>query len=301
MGGDFAHILQDYGCLEDEVAKFYIAEIVLALEYLHSLGIIHRDLKPDNLLLDHQGHIKLTDFGLSEPGVQQKLIQANSATEESSNLIENLMEKLPEIEIERSIVYNEKYTSLTALDKGPSLTRLDRGPSLTKLDKGPSLTRLDKGPSLTRLDKGPSLTRLDNGQSLTRLDKRPSLQKIDKGPSLTKLDKSASNQADRSMRKESIFFDEEESEKRQAEKSAKKGPNRLVGTPDYMAPEIIKGISISHKSLDWWSLGVMIFEFLTGFPPFNDDSVEKIYDNILNLRIPWDQLPEGITSLYDFS
>jgi len=48
------------------VARFCLAEVVLGIEHLHKFGIIHRDLKPENLLLDEKGHIKLTDFGLSE-------------------------------------------------------------------------------------------------------------------------------------------------------------------------------------------------------------------------------------------
>ncbi|XP_025029213.1 ribosomal protein S6 kinase alpha-3 isoform X1 [Python bivittatus] len=56
---------------EDDV-KFYLAELALALDHLHSLGIIYRDLKPENILLDEEGHIKLTDFGLSKESIDHE-------------------------------------------------------------------------------------------------------------------------------------------------------------------------------------------------------------------------------------
>ncbi|KAL7087119.1 hypothetical protein ACP275_13G046400 [Erythranthe tilingii] len=68
-GGDLFSLLRNLGCLEEDMARIYIAEVVLALEYLHSLNVIHRDLKPDNLLIGPDGHIKLTDFGLSKVGL----------------------------------------------------------------------------------------------------------------------------------------------------------------------------------------------------------------------------------------
>lgn len=58
---------------EEDQAQFYLAEIILAIEHLHKFEIIHRDLKPDNLVIDRNGHLKLTDFGLSEFKIQQKL------------------------------------------------------------------------------------------------------------------------------------------------------------------------------------------------------------------------------------
>ncbi|TKV91742.1 hypothetical protein SEVIR_9G117800v4 [Setaria viridis] len=68
-GGDLYSLLRNLGCLDEDVARVYLAEVVLALEYLHSMQIVHRDLKPDNLLIAHDGHIKLTDFGLSKVGL----------------------------------------------------------------------------------------------------------------------------------------------------------------------------------------------------------------------------------------
>lgn len=57
-----------FGAVDEWIVKIYMAELTLAIEYLHSQNIIHRDLKPDNILLDAQGHLKLADFGLSEVG-----------------------------------------------------------------------------------------------------------------------------------------------------------------------------------------------------------------------------------------
>ncbi|CAL1405176.1 unnamed protein product [Linum trigynum] len=68
-GGDLYSLLRNLGCLDEDMVRVYIAEVVLALEYLHSLNVVHRDLKPDNLLIGQDGHIKLTDFGLSKVGL----------------------------------------------------------------------------------------------------------------------------------------------------------------------------------------------------------------------------------------
>lgn len=65
-GGELFYLLHQKGRLPEAVAKFYFAEILLGLEYIHNRGIVYRDLKPENVLIDIDGHIKLADFGLSK-------------------------------------------------------------------------------------------------------------------------------------------------------------------------------------------------------------------------------------------
>lgn len=58
-------MLIKYDTFSEDVTRFYIGEITLAIEAVHKLGFIHRDIKPDNILIDKTGHVKLSDFGLS--------------------------------------------------------------------------------------------------------------------------------------------------------------------------------------------------------------------------------------------
>ncbi|KAI0306985.1 AGC/NDR protein kinase [Multifurca ochricompacta] len=91
-GGDLMTMLIKYDTFSEDVTRFYMAECVLAIEAVHSLGFIHRDIKPDNILIDKDGHIKLSDFGLStgfhknhDSSYYQRLLdQANGAASPTS-------------------------------------------------------------------------------------------------------------------------------------------------------------------------------------------------------------------------
>ncbi|KAI0997656.1 cAMP-dependent protein kinase type 2 [Podosphaera aphanis] len=134
-GGELFSLLRKSQRFPNPVAKFYAAEVTLALEYLHQRDIIYRDLKPENLLLDRYGHLKITDFGFAK-----------------------------------------KVTDITWT---------------------------------------------------------------------------------------------------------------LCGTPDYLAPEVVSSKGY-NKSVDWWSLGILIFEMLCGYTPFWDTgSPMKIYENILKGRVKY--------------
>jgi len=173
-GGDCLSLLEKVGYLEEFVAKSFIAEMVLALEYLHNNGVVHRDLKPDNMLIGSDGHIKLTDFGLSVFGIKESLEQQS-----------------------------------------------DRNYVLPTVTEG----------KLTRREKSYS----------------------------------------------------------------------CVGTPDYLAPEILRGTG-HDAAVDWWSLGVIAFEFLSGFAPFSADSMLEVFENIQDpdRELPWPEHVEISLAARDF-
>jgi len=200
-GGDLAAMLKNLGCFTENVTKIYVAEIVLALEYLHARGIVHRDLKPDNLLVARDGHIKLTDFGLSEYGVDFGLsFTGSSSTSEGNN---------------QSAASQPRDESLASSD--PLFEPFSPKNSWATPPSSPFVGQTSR--SFLNSSHGPS---------------KPQTKP------------------------------------------------RIFGTPDYLAPEVILGTG-HGPAVDWWALGVIMIEFLTGWPPFHDETPQQIFGNILGL------------------
>jgi 3-phosphoinositide dependent protein kinase-1 len=73
------------GRLSEDEARFYSAEVVDALEYIHNMGLIHRDIKPENLLLTLDGHIKIADFGSVKPMQDSQItVLPNAASDDKA-------------------------------------------------------------------------------------------------------------------------------------------------------------------------------------------------------------------------
>jgi len=87
-GGDMMKWLIDKDIFTEEETKFYIAELILAVESIHQMEYVHRDLKPDNVLISSDGHIKLSDFGLSKPFIadgEESLNDSKQIEKEAQN------------------------------------------------------------------------------------------------------------------------------------------------------------------------------------------------------------------------
>lgn len=172
-GGDFRTLLNNTGVLHNRHARFYISEMFCCVDALHQLGYIHRDLKPENFLVDSNGHVKLTDFGLAAGML-------------SPGKLESMRIKLEEVG-NMSVPFGNPTEKRTA-------------------------------------------------------DER--------------------REGYRSLRNREVNY-----------------AKSIVGSPDYMAPEVLTGEEYDF-TVDYWSLGCMLFESLTGFPPFAGATSDETWQNL---------------------
>ncbi|KAH8584929.1 S T kinase [Cryptosporidium sp. chipmunk genotype I] len=122
-GGDLMRHLIDLHTFDEEMAKFYIAELLLALDYLNNVqGHIHRDIKPDNILLDVDGHIKLIDFGLSKQIIQSKQRPFVSNASVSSSFLKSDSTRIDPHEV---LIHDQNFHAGTPDYMAPEIHRGD--------------------------------------------------------------------------------------------------------------------------------------------------------------------------------
>lgn len=221
-GGDCASLVKMLGALPDEWAQQYLAEIVQGLGYLHSTGVIHRDMKPDNLLIDHHGHLKLTDFGLSKLGLLGRHRPMPHATKHTADA---------------DRLHNATWAEPTSGGARPSLPVPFAHVSEAALASPPPV--------------------MPDSTSHTE-----------------------------------TFF----SSMSQAHDLKH---SRIVGTPDYLAPESILGVGMDDFTVDWWAVGAILFEFLHGYPPFHASTPTDVFERILSRQIEWDEDTPIAPEAYD--
>ncbi|EGO01935.1 hypothetical protein SERLA73DRAFT_177581 [Serpula lacrymans var. lacrymans S7.3] len=111
-GGDLMTMLIKYDTFSEDVTRFYIAECVLAIEAVHAMGFIHRDIKPDNILIDKDGHIKLSDFGLSTGFHKQHDSSYYQRLLDSANGVQS-----PTAAARNSVMVNAIHLTMTSKDQ----------------------------------------------------------------------------------------------------------------------------------------------------------------------------------------
>ncbi|KAI5370304.1 Putative serine/threonine-protein kinase, active [Septoria linicola] len=298
-GGDCASLIKVLGALPEDWTKKYIGEVVLCVQHLHSRQIVHRDLKPDNLLIDAKGHLKLTDFGLSRMGLigrQKRAINAKPGDAPPDLLKSGPFRRAPSVTSSRSASLDYQgahHSPVQTPAMTPALCNDHNQPSYFSLYRESS-REPSRRTSGHRSDSGDSdalsamFRRFSVADGRTPIEEETAseegadspdpyaLQPIISSSSVPRTETQSQQQQVPSQMPPPMMalFDPEDSNR------------RFVGTPDYLAPETINGAGQDEMS-DWWSLGCILFETLYGRPPFNADTPEEVFQNILTRNIRW--------------
>lgn len=296
-GGDCASLIKVLGALPEDWTQKYIGEVVLCVQHLHSRQIVHRDLKPDNLLIDAKGHLKLTDFGLSRMGLigrQKRAINAKPGDAPPDLLKAGPFRRAPSVTSSRSTSFDYQgvnHSPAHTPAMTPALCQDHNQPSYFSLYRESS-REPSRRASGHRSDSGDSealntmFRRFSVADGRTPIEEETAseeggsdspdpyaLQPVASNSSVPKSDLASQQPAQMPPPMMSLFDPEDNN-------------RRFVGTPDYLAPETINGAGQDEMS-DWWSLGCILFECLYGRPPFNANTPEEVFQNILSRNIHW--------------
>ena len=302
-GGDLHSLLTNLGALEENVVKVYVGEIVLALEFLHESGCVHRDLKPDNILISRAGHIKLTDFGLSEDGVQarrDKIKRAKASTLRVSTLLLPGDAAANADDADRpSFAYTGHHRRNKTFVSNLSPVEVAHTSTIMKtagkvIGGGLKSTGLSLFGWLKRdhSKKAAPASEAENTSLRTSnlsFDLDVSFDEAREGPTLvrdrgnTELPPLLIMRRDATMNLVPPAHSGGDLPPHPRENGSE---NDCRGTPDYLAPELLLEEAHDHM-VDFWALGVIVYELLYGVPPFNADTVEVIFANIKGRNFEW--------------
>lgn len=208
IGGDFLGLLLREDVLDESVAKWYVAEMILCVDEAHKMNWIHRDIKPDNFLISASGHLKISDFGLAFDG------HWAHSQNYYSNQRQHLLDKLG-----IKIIGDEQ-----------------------DIAEEPGM--------------------LEEAEDTSRTPSRT--------PSYSKRD------PEENAKREGLLNWRNRTERRKLARS-------VVGTSQYMAPEVILGQPYDGRC-DWWSIGIILYECLYGRTPFYSENRQLTKESIVSFR-----------------
>ncbi|CAN0167441.1 unnamed protein product, partial [Scytosiphon promiscuus] len=266
--------------LTEEEARFYVSEIVAALEWVHLHGYVYRDLKPENVLIHASGHIRLGDFGTAERG--------------STKCNDAAGGKLHPQDVEKA---------LAKTSAAPSSNRAD-GESGSAGASHPSAASAAKN-ATPRATTRPTSKTTTYTAGLTTAASPPTRAAptasscSDEGGGGGGVGSSVGCGCGRRRRGKDSGAPTSAAHAQPFAKG--RGSVKLnvlldsqtfIGTADFMAPEMVTGKQRQGTGMDWWALGVMLFEITLGTLPFHSElptqSSNEIFRSIVNaeLRFP---------------
>ncbi|KNZ45695.1 AGC protein kinase [Puccinia sorghi] len=300
-GGDCAALVKALGNLPEEWTRNYVAEVVMGLEYLHSTGVVHRlsligilysDLKPDNLLIDHRGHLKLTDFGLSKIG-----LLGRQAAEPRGPM--SLSSSSRDGNLDKRKLYNLATSTFTPSSNPSSL------PGRSSVTSTPDLSPMAPTSSYfsSRPTKPTSIA--SNNPALLAHE----VEAMGTPTSESSKESDYPRRLQKALPLQPSSLSAAHSSSQHRNKASDAGHKTFVGTPDYLAPESILGIGMDEM-VDWmpffltsglWGYQILrlfphhLARFLYGIPPFHDETPDKVFDNILSRRLEWPESDDDIS------